>query len=411
MNSSSGWSEFRLSDQALQQIEEEFELQSGYVSIKAGIALCKHYLAINEIQNARALCNTLLGTVPINWQLFVLTRDIAELADDDMFFIEACKKIRQSDPDYRAVHFPLGDHYSKSGDERKALVIFREAIRLFLDSPRDLGRLSERLIKLDDYQSAWMAITAALQLDPNNETYQYLRDFSLSGSPHFLHCLNRNDEVADFTPKRIFIGGCGRSGTWLCEQLFACFDDCQRNDTERHFGRFAYLPSGNNLHVLKRMHNSHRTLEKLPHDIGLIYMIRHPFDVLVSEHLGKTNFISFDNWMSEYKTYLQIKDRPNTVIVRYEELVANPNNFQRTLETTFSITPDIPITEFYKRAKPRKGVERAMQSLRPFDESSIGKHLSNQSNIDFCRKILNIHSEIETCIENLGYAIDPRINA
>lgn len=384
--------------------------QASEVYIQAGLQLGYHALAVNQAREAKSIYDQLISNAVHDWRVYDLGGRTGGVLEDPEIIISAFESLLRIDPDYIGCHFPLGDCYIDVGQFDEARSLFRDAIRLFLSSPSDLARIADRLLGLEDWNSAWLAITAALALEPNNELFLYRRDFALGGSSLLDLLLKKQDEVSEVPPKRVFIGGCGRSGTWLCEQLFSCFQDCERDAEERHAGRFAYLPHGAKLHVLKRMHNSHKTIQDLPADIGLIFMVRHPFDVLVSQHLGKANFITLDNWRDEFFAFQRIVTRANTIVVKYEELISNPNGFQDNLQSTFGISPDHPLSEFHKVARPSAQVAEAMQTLRPFDTSSIGSHLSSDSNIAFCADLYHQHSDLfrEAC-EDMGYEIDPRI--
>jgi hypothetical protein len=109
---------------------------------------------------------------------------------------------------------------------------------------------------------------------------------------------------------KIFIAGCGRSGTTLIQDLMMCFDDLyvlkEGQYGEASFSRFDEITRPESHHVIKRLGDSWKTLPDLPKPVDLIYCVRHPFDVLTSahpltKHIRKYH-ITYARWASEYQS-------------------------------------------------------------------------------------------------------------
>ncbi|WP_245523892.1 sulfotransferase [Mesorhizobium sp. M2D.F.Ca.ET.223.01.1.1] len=83
---------------------------------------------------------------------------------------------------------------------------------------------------------------------------------------------------------KIFIAGCARSGTTLTQRLMACFEDTFVHRAEARYVQLDMLDRPEANLVVKRSERSHAHLARLPRAIGLIYCVRHPFDVLTSSH-------------------------------------------------------------------------------------------------------------------------------
>lgn len=82
--------------------------------------------------------------------------------------------------------------------------------------------------------------------------------------------------------KRIYIMGCGRSGTWLLTAVMSTFQDVYLVPKEldvEHFGLFSTTSS---TLVLKRNWNSFERIEQIPAQVQIAYIVRHPYDVLSS---------------------------------------------------------------------------------------------------------------------------------
>jgi len=154
----------------------------------------------------------------------------------------------------------------------------------------------------------------------------------------------------------LFIAGCGRSGTTLALDLMHCFQDtyvlAEAPYYEAPPTRFRTLAHGAKHAVIKRTGECWQTLPALPLEIGLIYCVRHPFDVLtsthpLSRHLRKYH-ITFERWTSEYEALARLRSaQPHRPIffLRYEDLVADPNRVQAKMAQHFDLQPACLFTE------------------------------------------------------------------
>lgn len=146
-----------------------------------------------------------------------------------------------------------------------------------------------------------------------------------------------------------FIAGCGRSGTTLIRDLMGCFEDTyvytEGAYGEAPFSSFSKIFCPESNVVIKRTGECWRTLASLPDDIGLIYCVRHPFDVLTSthpltKHLRRFH-ITFDRWTMEYDAWHTLRKKqpnPKVFILKYEELIAKPDVVQTQLSKHFNFT-------------------------------------------------------------------------
>jgi hypothetical protein len=154
---------------------------------------------------------------------------------------------------------------------------------------------------------------------------------------------------------KLFIAGCGRSGTTLIRDLMNCFENTavRMEDPygEANFTSFTDSdPAGAN-QVIKRAGDSWRTLESLPADVELIYCVRHPFDTLTSTHPLTRNLRRFhiteERWISEYRALQALRiaqpDR-KIFILRYEDLVREPDQTQKKIAKHFGLVSSHPFT-------------------------------------------------------------------
>jgi hypothetical protein len=170
---------------------------------------------------------------------------------------------------------------------------------------------------------------------------------------------------------KIFIAGCGRSGTTLTRDLMRCFEGVYAHKREAPISLFDRLEDQKvpNL-IVKRTSACYKTLHKLPADIKLLYCVRHPFDTLTSSHrltVDRRRFhITEDRWKREYRSLHRLQerqpDRP-IFILRYEDLIKDPDGIQKQIAKHFGLTIDHLFT------KNAEGIEIHPDSLEKWRKS------------------------------------------
>jgi hypothetical protein len=143
----------------------------------------------------------------------------------------------------------------------------------------------------------------------------------------------------------VFIAGCARSGTSLLRKLMSCFEDVAAVDRERSVSHFFDLAHGpQRTLVVKRTNKCHRELPHLPACVDLIYCVRHPYDCLTSSHpetaAHQAFHVSERRWTDEYDSLQRLVGRqPSRLIsiVRYEDLVRDPDGVQAALASSLSL--------------------------------------------------------------------------
>ncbi|MEO5756873.1 MAG: sulfotransferase [Mesorhizobium sp.] len=152
---------------------------------------------------------------------------------------------------------------------------------------------------------------------------------------------------------RIFIAGCARSGTTLARSLMSCFDDIHVHGQEARYKLFDRLERrGETSLVVKRTGGCHAELADLPASVKLIYCVRHPFDVLTSSHpetVGLRRFhVTTERWEAEYDGLIRLrKVQPerNILILRYEDLIAEPDAAQRNIAGLCELSSKLRFSE------------------------------------------------------------------
>lgn len=194
---------------------------------------------------------------------------------------------------------------------------------------------------------------------------------------------------------RIFIAGCARSGTTLMREAMRCFGDTYVKNREAPPRVFSELQTEKRNTVVKRTSRCWEHLHELSGDIRLLYMIRHPYDVLTSLHSDTRKntpyYVSLDRWKAEFGALVRLrKEQPAREIqyVRYEELVTKPNTVQQRIQQVNGLTPDKLFTE-----KPG-GIRT----------SSLNKWENDPARAQFLRSLPD-DTDLRTFCREFGYSL------
>lgn len=190
---------------------------------------------------------------------------------------------------------------------------------------------------------------------------------------------------------RIFVMGCGRSGTWLLAAVMTTLKDVDLIYKELHMEYFGLFSTSCSTLVLKRNYKSYETIENIPTKIGIVYIVRHPYDVLTSHNPALENryHVKLYNWLGEMQAlqYLIDTGRSNTKIIRYEDLVLNPEKIQSELASFFGLEVERTVDDLTETFKPNAATEEAMHGLRKIDKNSINKFRNDPKNIQYLHRI------------------------
>ncbi len=193
-------------------------------------------------------------------------------------------------------------------------------------------------------------------------------------------------QIASVPRQRVFIAGCGRSGTWFALGIMATFAGVLPVYQERHFGHFAMLlERPEPVHVVKRNHDARYALLEIPEEISLLYMVRDPRDVLTSSHLTTTNYISIERWEEETHSLqaLLASGRRNLHVIRFEDLAQDAAATQARLAAALGLTSTLAANRFNEVFQPDARTREIMNGLRPPDPSVIGRWRRDPAQVDF----------------------------
>jgi len=192
--------------------------------------------------------------------------------------------------------------------------------------------------------------------------------------PGALACRLSNSDKA---VQRIYTMGCARSGTWLLTGIMSTFADVSVLHKEVNVEYFGLLSTDRRTMVLKRHDRAYETIESIPQQISIIFMVRHPFDVLTSRHPDTPGsyYVTAGRWLGETMALKWLADsqRPRTKIIRYEDLAADPNQVQGEIASFANLRVQTLASEFHKVFKPSARIIETMHGLRPPETTCIGR--------------------------------------
>jgi tetratricopeptide (TPR) repeat protein len=207
---------------------------------------------------------------------------------------------------------------------------------------------------------------------------------------------------------RVFLSGCGRSGTWLLMAMLQGIEGMQTAPGEQPFGAFLDLPNDEAIHLVKRQHNAYLHFDKIPQGVKVIHVIRHPFDVLMSAHRGTAHHITLDRLEGEHSAYFQhLADRPDTCVVRFEDMVHTPDAVQSRIEAFLGVKSSRRFEDFYKHADLGDEIVEAMHGLRPLDKTSLHRWRGDREAEGFLRqKVANSTGVLTRFAQAFDYDLD-----
>jgi hypothetical protein len=190
---------------------------------------------------------------------------------------------------------------------------------------------------------------------------------------------------------RVFVMGCGRSGTWLLAGVMTTFRDVTVVYRELGVEHFGLLSPDCAALVLKRAWDSYKRIGDIPERIGIAYIVRHPYDVLISHNpaTDRAYHVTPDRWVGEALALQRLVDkkRSNTKIIRYEDLVTDPDAAQESLGSFFDLQTGSSVSNITVTFKPPAKTAAAMHGVRPIDRQSVDRHKSRPVHRDYIREI------------------------
>jgi len=169
-----------------------------------------------------------------------------------------------------------------------------------------------------------------------------------------------NSEVADYLSECsmerniLFVTGCARSGTSLLQRCLSTIQSpvfyWSENTLYQIYNQ--KLIDGKNL-ILKRTGICHQFFDRVPSFVKILHIVRHPMDVLTSRVRKKDGYyVSFKRWKNEkkaFEAFRQVHPAENLLVIRYEDLVSNPDGVQKLISEKFFVNFDLLFSDYCER--------------------------------------------------------------
>jgi len=173
----------------------------------------------------------------------------------------------------------------------------------------------------------------------------------------------------------LHVVGCPRSGTTLLTEMMAtCFridGSCDHEETI-----FKVSPNHVGIYLSKKPNDIlwvDRIIDRDP-DLYVIAMIRDPRAVICSIHQGHPGmyFCNYPVWKRAEKALARLTGHPRILLLRYEELVTEPDAVQKKIAEKFSFLQiQHPFSDFHLHARSGQKSVAALGGLRQVDRERI----------------------------------------
>ena len=210
----------------------------------------------------------------------------------------------------------------------------------------------------------------------------------------------------------ILICGFPASGTTLLQLMIENgLPDARRFGRERSGWKAATYTRRNHSLMISKQPRDLLRLEPLREfystrsaKLKIILMLRDPRDLMTSQR-KKDDHVEYcgdvSNWKEYYLPFLQQRDRDDTLVVRFEDLIADPDLEQKRVEEFTAVQMKVPFRNFLSVQRSDFDTT-TLCGLRPLDNSRVGRwrEAEHQQRIS---QVLRDLPELPTALERLGY--------
>ena len=167
-----------------------------------------------------------------------------------------------------------------------------------------------------------------------------------------------------------------RSGTTLLMELMTC--SYQIDLYPEHEARIGEVPMGNCSVYLTKSPKDVVVIGpiiKYFKNIFTIVVLRDPRDSAVSIHSSDpSNYYGTLEYWHNYLPYFEkFKNHPRALTIRYEDLVSNPDEIQKTISKKFAfLKQKDSFSNYLQNANPTGKSKLALNGLRAIEKKSIG---------------------------------------
>ena len=138
-------------------------------------------------------------------------------------------------------------------------------------------------------------------------------------------------------------------------------------------------------------------------DLWIICLVRDPRDIVVSRHKKQPDayWSNFGKVFDHMRYFETAKRHERFIVVRYEDLVKDPNAVQADLMKAIPfLKKRFDFSEFPKIASPTKGAVEALGGVRKISTSSIGRW---ENELPRLKAQIERYGKIDKVLSELGY--------
>lgn len=215
------------------------------------------------------------------------------------------------------------------------------------------------------------------------------------------------DSSVSTRPDRVHVIGCYRSGTTLMmELLWYAYDFSGRCEHEASL--FRAIPDGERLYLSKKPPDTIRIRQAFLVDekLSVIAMVRDPRAMATSRHekLPDVYFSGFGRWLEYQEAIESLVDHPRWMIVRYEDLLKNPQSVQAAIEARFPLLErKRDFDQYPEDAEVPEKAAISLGGVRKIDPSRVSKWPEHLPRI---KDQLKKHPAVADKLVELGYEPD-----
>lgn len=212
--------------------------------------------------------------------------------------------------------------------------------------------------------------------------------------------------------ERVYIRGCPRSGNTL--MLYLCgagFENTHLLEKEQIPTKEKSIPGRITFGKYPSPERTEKTTIWADNfldepDGAVVFTIRDPRDVLVSEHgrkPGEPWVTNPDRWIENAILLKDLEHHPRVVAVKFEELLTKPNEIQERIAKALGLKISIPFSECWKHFEDPKKNNLALKGIRPLEVSRIGNWRTDSNKNKYIEQKLNESADILPLMEYFGY--------
>jgi hypothetical protein len=236
----------------------------------------------------------------------------------------------------------------------------------------------------------------------------------------------RNMRRGGSQPARgIFVQGCARSGNTLVRELCAAgFANAEalplpQNRTECSFefmlATLARTRPPSRILVASRNREASlamdRELLRAHPEVQVVWMLRHPFDVLTSFHRSTPGrfYVSPERLIASLDLHESFRHEAQVLTLRYEDVILHPQEAQNEIAAAFALEPSRSFTECHAHFTAGRKSVVALHSIRPLDADGVGRWRRNPEHRQYLRGVLAAYPGLTSLSRRAGYELQADI--